>query len=225
MMGDPVSAGDVSPRRYSRVVNVWPAPVIALTIINCDETSDHHGQVLVGVRRPSSNPTHPNVVSVPTQRVPEGLAEAIQLMVPKGGSSFQWVGRDGHSPLRYAIDSLLARKLGLGEPLEAGWIDYEAAAASETIGDAEYGAGISERIVMLNCFVRLRGGSEYLDGSSASYSAIEWVEPTRLATALHERDPLAVVPGGDPLELCIHGLCVTSTVALVDSGAVATATT
>ena len=54
------------------------ASVLALTIVDARTTSDFEGidrssLILVGVRDPATNDSHPNVLSVPTKRVPDAV--------------------------------------------------------------------------------------------------------------------------------------------------------
>src|SRR3954451_12590404 len=101
-----------------------PVPVLALTVVNCEPLSDLPGSVLWAVRAPATNRTHPTVVSVPTGRIAAGIAESFGAELPIDGE-FLWRSRlnaDGHDAAIYAVEALLARKLGLSEPLESGCI-------------------------------------------------------------------------------------------------------
>jgi hypothetical protein len=53
------------------------SPVLSLTVLDAATLDDGvllpDSSVLIVARRPGTNPTHPNVISVPTQRVPESL--------------------------------------------------------------------------------------------------------------------------------------------------------
>jgi hypothetical protein len=196
-----------------------PAPVLALTIVDCQDGSASHGKVLVAVRDAATNVTHPNVVSVPTQRMPELLARSL-------APSDDWCDSDrqsGHCPLVFAAEALLARKLALGDALESGQVGFEVRVGTTLTGSAEYGRGITEPIEMTNLVLRVVRGVECFPRRTSSYSDVQWSDPGTLVAAFRSKNALLAVPAGDPLELCIHGLCVSSTVELIGAGAVGSA--
>lgn len=112
--------------------------VISLTIVS----DDHRGvRVLDGIRRQDTNPTHPNVVSTPTGRVPKSLARTIiqSKGLTEDSLDLEWVldeinpqkplvvARlknnleiipDHESSLPYAAGALLAGKLGCAAQME-----------------------------------------------------------------------------------------------------------
>ncbi len=127
------------------------APVIALTILDAttlgpDGSIRDDSRLLLGVRDPRTHATHPDVVSVPTQRIPPEVLAAIQarsqatlhpaLDLPfperlQEALILEAEGIDsrttrGHDPFVYAVESLLSRKLGLAEALEQGAVSFTA---------------------------------------------------------------------------------------------------
>jgi hypothetical protein len=205
------------------------SPVLALTIVDCEPTSKTRGRVLVVVRDPTTNPTHPNTVSVPTQRIPIALQHVFAGALPVDCSSnTRWTSSrlaSGHDPVIYAVEALCSRKLGIGDALERDAVLYEATTATMDVGYAEYGPRRREPIQMSNVLMRIHAGVSLFAAATASYSSMTWADPSELVDAFESHNPLSVVPNADPLELCIHGLCVSTTVALIRSGALARALT
>ncbi|MGO9334600.1 MAG: hypothetical protein ACLQCU_11240 [Acidimicrobiales bacterium] len=119
----------------------------------------------------------------------------------------------------FAVESLLSRKLGLGDDLERGTVTFEARIGQLTEGAADYGYAI-EPIAMANVLVRVVRGSALLPKCTASYSSIRWVEPEALADAFEMKRAGLVIPDADPIDVCIHGLCVSTTTDLVRRGSV-----
>ncbi|MGH8525573.1 MAG: hypothetical protein ACREXY_15630, partial [Gammaproteobacteria bacterium] len=165
----------------------------------------------------------PDVVSVPTQRLTAALTEALLATRSDVNAGLVWSSSthsNGSDPVIYITESLLARKLGLADALERDQFQFDAALAVVSEGFAEYGLHDREHIWMPNILVRLRDGSDCLPESTASYSALRWVASRELEDAVEAHDPLVVVPDGDPLDLCIHGLCVMTSVAVIKQGLV-----
>lgn len=146
-----------------------PAPIVALTILDAETLGPESRilgstRILVAARRPDTNPTHPNVVSVPTQRVPatlmrelcgrgrpvgkdhglrskaaslrgpERLLRARILKVPFMDSGLA----GGHAPAVYAVESLLCGKLGLAEAIENKSVRFSAAPRLHVVGTVLY---------------------------------------------------------------------------------------
>src|SRR3954463_11005563 len=118
------------------------SPGLSLTLVDATTMRDGvllaTSDVLIAARRPGANRTHPNVVSVPTQRIPASLhadllSAASHEETTDRGVSFFDGGEvdsgfdDGHHPVVFAVESLLGRKLGLAEALENGEVEYRAA--------------------------------------------------------------------------------------------------
>jgi len=199
------------------------SPVLSLTVLDASTMPGgrvcHESRMLVVVRRPECNPTHPNVVSVPTQRVPAALfgdlvayGAASPATGGDGGSDSNL--HSGHDSLIYATEALLARKLGIGDALERSELSFSAALTSRVPGHAVYddgeAPGTSEPIDMLNVVVKIAPGDIELPAESASYSYILWATVQSFLDALEQRDPSTIDPRLDPLKLCLHGLCLSA---------------
>jgi hypothetical protein len=206
-----------------------PAPVIALTII--DRASLDKGctsdttKILVVVRDPRTNITHPNVVSVPTQRIPVGLHREILGEMPVaaellGGHSYKAPMVDngltnGHDPIIYAVESVLSSKLGVAEHLELGDLSFQAMLRLARVGQSYHlSDSKSEQvhyILMANIIVVILNGVHLFPGSTASYSQLSWVEVGKFIGMVEQKDPEVLGTGLNAIEYCVHGLCISTT--------------
>jgi len=210
------------------------SPVVALSIVRGDILQAAHrtktAEILLAVRHPDSNPTHPNVVSVPTLRVPpvlmRSLVDSLEKVEtwPNGVAFYRFPevrsDRDnGHHPVVFIAEALLAGKLGMAEPLEQGRLVFSSRLFSVTVGTARYTTenpyGSSEPIAMGNLLVSVLEGFDLFPRTNASYSEIF---PATLAAL--ERAKTAGDLSGLPIRLdpSIHpigGLCIESTLNVI----------
>jgi hypothetical protein len=203
------------------------SPILSLTILDSASAPDgvvaRSSRVLVVVRDPRANATHPNVVSVPTQRIPPTLRDAIlRSASPTGtarprteyftGGRVDTTRDGGHDPTLYATEALLARKLGLAEALERGAVRVEAALRARVQGLAVYDnlgdSGLSEPVDMLNVVVLLSGDETELPLATSSYSLVAWTSVEGFVRGVDSRDPTSFGTRFDPVELCVHGVCL-----------------
>lgn len=215
-------------------------PVLCLTIL--DGSTDSR-RLVTGVRSPDTNATHPGVLSTPTCRIPWSLAHGALTPKPStfviDSSSFialespshsnatrrgmLFASSDepdhagGHDCLLFLVESLLARKLGLADALEAGTLQFHAELGSGMLGRASY-ANFEryENIFMLNILVDFIVGGSLLPSRTAAYEVLQWTGVQRFLKAVADRDPFLLVPDGDPFELCLNGMCVTSSASLLE---------
>ena len=94
------------------------SPVLSLTVLDARTLPEGilrpDSLLLVVVRRPDCNPTHPNVVSVPTQRLPRSLfCELLHGARELSGEmhSSRYAGNDVDSAAGHSIASLLDANL------------------------------------------------------------------------------------------------------------------
>jgi hypothetical protein len=206
------------------------SPVLSLTVLDAATLDDGvllpDSSVLIVARRPDANPTHPNVISVPTQRLPESLYhDIVATATPDERPSTEGVFlyRDGdvdsrvdngHSPLIFAVESLLGRKLGLSEGLESGAVHFRAGLRSLVQGTAVYdnfGADdVYEPIDMLNLVVLLTAGRGTLPAVTRSYGPIGWTTVESFLDGVESRDPRRIEPTLDSIEFCVHGVCLSA---------------
>jgi len=109
-------------------------------------------------------------------------------------------------------------KLGLEPFLRNESFLFEIEPACLSIGVATYANyGVSENIVMLNMLGFVTEGADLIPRSTSSYDPLVWSPIPDFLDAVEKRDPLQVLPEGDPFELCIHGMCVKSSALLLTS--------
>ncbi len=204
-----------------------PPFVVALTIVRGPSTP-HGGisddsEVLVCVRNGVVNRTHPEVVSVPTQRIPAVLAERILDKNKSEGTEGDTLlyrehrtsslDANGHNELIYIVEALLARKLGIGDSLETDCLTFEAALAGSLEGIAQYpNLCEAEPLRMLNVVVYLRSGAKLFPERTESYDLIKWA-PVKgfLKMWYGEKDPREIgLSGQQAMGVCVDGLCIAS---------------
>jgi hypothetical protein len=179
-------------------------------------------RLVVVVRDPATNSSHPNVVSVPTGRVPREYAAVLW---PKTRATLfgdthvtAWQCYDSQvdgrrNPVVHEVMSLLSQKLGLGDALEYGDVRFEAGVVAMRTGLETPGF---DRLSMITVLVGITSGADQIPSRTASYSDIRWVPAGRFVEAVARRDPSEL--GLSPIELCIHGLCIASTYDVLASG-------
>lgn len=203
------------------------SPVLSLTVVDGRTMEDGvvtpASSVLAVDRSVAANPTHPHVVSVPTLRIPPSLHDAIVASATlagtrDGGHTAYFSGgevdseaHNGHAAVVYAVEALLARKLGAAELLESGGLRYRAALRSRVDDTAVYDnlgpENVYEPISMTNVLVEL-ADAHALPGWTSSYSMIGWMAVAQFIRAVDTRDVTAMGPMFDPIELCVHGVCL-----------------
>ena len=208
--------------------------VVALTLVRGDILPAAHrtkaAELLLAVRHPDSNATHPNVVSVPTLRVPPALMyslvdslERIETW-PAGVAFYRFPevrsDRDnGHHPIVFITKALLAGKLGMAEPLEQGRLVFSSRLFSVTVGTAHYTTenpyGRSEPIAMGNILVSVLKGFDLFPRENASYSQIFPASLAALERAKAVGDLAGLPVRLDPAIHAIGGLCIESTLNVV----------
>ncbi len=210
-----------------RNVDIPRSPVLSLTVLDARSLDAGvirpDSRVLIVARRPETNPTHPNVVSVPTQRIPQSLyTDLIETTTYLGEEAGRAISHyadgavsnaaiNGHHPLIFAVEALLARKLGLADDLEHDSCRFRAALRTRVGGAAVYEnigeEGTYEPVSMLNVVVELERESE-VPVSSSSYSLMAWAAVESFLEGVESRDPTQISPQLDPIEFCVHGVCL-----------------
>lgn len=160
------------------------------SLVGWEEKCFYHGDIghFVSVmRRPETNVTHPNILSAPTDRIPHALFRAITdgpmvnpIRTPSHRGYAFYKPRpvssedeSGHHPIVYAVDSILAKKMGVAEALEAGKITYRAWLAAVLDGHASYKDCVDESMRMANIFVEVDEASMgRFPSESGAYSEI-----------------------------------------------------
>lgn len=206
-------------------------PVFVLsTAIFRDAT---RAQILLGVRRLTpTTERHPGVLSTPTMRIPaqvfalmrgDAVAQPTESGMVHIRSGRQFAVGDSTFYLdvgAFAIETILARKLGLAETLVLKKFKATARAeliALENVRDP-LGTTQEEWTQMLSYAVVVTEGSELIPKESVAYSRLIWAPSDLVGGALYGKDALLLDDTLDPFEVCIDGLCVRSAVALLEGG-------
>ena len=134
-------------RHFRKVSAVVSLTILDGTTLNSSGDIHYKTKILIGIRDAITNLTDPNVMSVPTQRIPARFlngfkrkAEKIdingiaRLGFPERLSEAYWVDSEkvnnrllnGHRLEIYTVEALLARKLGLAKALEKNKIYFQA---------------------------------------------------------------------------------------------------
>jgi len=202
--------------------------VLTLTIIDSLSTIDDiitaDSKVLYCVRSQRANLTHPDIVSVPTQRIPHEIASSLLDKADLTGMSdrtrmyqgptLSSESENGHNPLIYCVESLLSRKLGLADYLERDEIKFRAQLSGTHDGVAEYpNLDTNEELCMINVIVRIDEGAEFFPDQTGSYNKSGWVKASDFMR-MWDSGKDATLVGLSPLEalnVCVDGLCILST--------------
>lgn len=151
---------------------------IAVAFINTEmEMVEFDSRILIGVRKPKSNAQHPNIVSIPTQRIPAELFGAIKARIGLSPA----IGRPGDDPIAYAVQCLMSQKLSMGHLLELGEVEFIAAAQTVfsgvtpilSDGDKE----IAWKMVQIQVYTKstlYEKGSRHFPEETVSYSDLRW---------------------------------------------------
>jgi len=200
------------------------APVLALTLIDArsagrNGTIEKSSSLLVGVRDPETNITHPNVVSVPTKRIPKCILDGFlveMLRKSSPGASTTYIVREiqpdpranGHSKLFFAVKSILAEKLGLAEQLERGEVSFATRLEAIVVGTVKH-LEFEEKTCMFNASVFIQG-ADHIPSKTSSYRSLIWTPISSFMLAAEHKDLTKISPNLNPFEYCIHGLCIMS---------------
>lgn len=197
-----------------------------LSLVVLDGTAEvgsvtEDSQVLVTIRDPLNNRTHPGVVSVPTIRLPASLAvelRQVQHVSNQFGATELFESAavnswdtDGHSPITFAVKTLFCQKLGVADALESGELFFSAGVAASSAGWSYYDdepSASGEFIRMTTLMVSIARGVGMFTSQTASYSSVAWRKVGTFLRAARARDVSTL--GYDPLGICIHGLCIAS---------------
>lgn len=238
-----LGTGDLRRNRSTEYVSLFEgehhyAPVLGLTIFTANEQGVEN--ILVGVRDPSENKIHPNVVSTPTMRIPSDVLVRIAAdkrrkiaTQTETKHTFEIGGDDwvvprsmndcsGPSMLQSYVDKLMHDKLGV--PYDWGdknTFGYDMAIHSLTLGNSRAGVtedwrDVTEKVAMLNVLVRAfhRGRHNHAQ-VTRHYSDIRWVGVDEYRSMQDTKDLLPVFDV-NAVELCIHGVCIATSRTAID---------
>jgi hypothetical protein len=199
-----VSAPTMRPWRLTNVSQPLDtfAPVLALTLVRRRGNDLEDVEVLTGARTAAANRTHPGVVSVPTRRVP----------VPIAQPWLDHLGTGVPDSLRYEVENVLARKLGVADALELGTLDLtvhdlHAWQGTSVIGEDDDGLR-TEDLTMFNACVEITAGADDFPEQTASYRPIRWASTDNFLRMVRTKEVGALEVGFDELMFCAYGLCL-----------------
>jgi len=183
---------------------------VALSILS-EPTVTGDTKILIGIRTPEANAVHQNVASVPTERIPRALFDAIAARASLHAPYTDRNARPGNEPTTYAVKSVLAQKLCVGHRLELGKISFIAAprAVSRGItpilqdGDAAVEWTMAHIAV---CF----SGERFITEGTVSYSDITWMTVADFISKADDKEGFVFT---DKRSHRIGGLCVSNTAA------------
>jgi hypothetical protein len=194
------------------------APVLAVTLLRECEGEE---QVLVGVRT-KYNGTHQHVMSVPTIRVLREVALGWAGPLADGFLSTAGLRRKEsvRRTVRHVVREILALKLGKADALERGEVELDVEAVMAIQGTSLIGTAggqdITEDLTMFNAQVRWTAGNELGDGWTTSYDPLLWVPEDKFTEMVRTRDVGALEVGLDEIEVCVRGLCIESSMRILD---------
>lgn len=206
-----------------------PPDVLALTVLDGSSMEGHQispqTRVRVVVRSRETNQTHPDIVSVPTGRIPAALASSIwderRVRAREGETDLYCIEpvssqpHSGHNPIAYAVKSLLCGKMGVADELELQNFKFEAFLVGCQAGEARYPNCVpdTEYLKMINVAIKITAGVETMPKHTGSYSKSLWAEVAGYFKMWETRDTTYV--GISPEEaikgICVDGLCISST--------------
>lgn len=212
--------------------------VIALTIIDNSTTVDDEltpkSKLWICVRDEKTNDTHPNVVSVPTQRIPRCLANDLlgehKQLSPISTGDFvtvdkEWVSSNIHEDYLdsdyttiHVVTELMAMKLDLADTLTKNKLRFRAKPTLYTINRVDHpnlGENTYENLRMINIQVQITTGVDCFVEKTESYSHGRWVTIEQFMSMMDGKDTTHV--GLDGFRYCVTGLCVSTTAALFNN--------
>ena len=179
---------------------------IALAVLS-DQVIKPDTRILICTRFPNTNPAHPNVVSVPTQRIPGPIYDAIAKNASLAAPYIS--GRPGSDPVTYAVQSVFSHKLCMGGQAELGHFDFIAAPRSTLTNIAPILGGADEQIEwsMVQVAVHITTDRLRIPEGTSSYFNIMWLSVSEFIDK-SDNDGFMV---GDKRSYTIGGLCVSNT--------------
>lgn len=214
--------------------NTSGAAVLGLTIINVVDKSKGitcKDKILLCIRDPLTNINHPNVVSVPTQRIPMSLyrdiissADSYNIQSPYVLFNGDFISNDryrGNNPVIFSVEATIFRKISIfNDGYINGGLCFDARLISATSNVLHYprnnGKVISEYVNMLNIIVYLYNPTIF-PANSWKYSNMKWVEIGGFLEAFNKRDVSYIGVDMNIIGCDIYGLCVSSSFAALNS--------
>jgi hypothetical protein len=119
------------------------------------------------------------------------------------------------------VTNLLARKLGVADPLELGRIQLDchkicAWQGTSVIGEDDAGA-VTEDLTMFNACVEVVEGGDLFPVRTASYDPLLWSPIRTFAEMVRTRQVGLLRPDLDDMMFCAYGLCLQTTARILEA--------
>jgi hypothetical protein len=192
-------------------------PTLAITLTTGE---GQECKTLIGIRSAVNNSNHPDVVSVPTMRQPVQSARGLICdLLAEGPLTSILQPSIAHRPLGFAIWSMLAAKLSLGDPIEAKQFDltvqdFAIVQGQSSLTDPETGEERFESLTMINCLANITKGVDLIPANNATFSHMSFERYEALERVALTKDLAELGSAYAGLQTCIHGLCIASAIVL-----------
>lgn len=213
------------------------SPVLAFTFVDGATLSDDGNvldstKVLVCIRNDDKQ-THANVVSVPTRRFPEACFDGVLSLskidderpnTDDTGEMYILEAEYAESGQKAtqnsvisAIDTILARKLGLSDALEDELISFKGKPVVLKAGPSPVFSNFDEDepIKMINIFVILNGKLDLIPSKTSSYQKIFWLTAGQLVENIRLKKVMTTNEAGEEYNYLCGGICVCTADALI----------
>lgn len=202
----------------------WPvgyAPVVSLAVTRWAGSRGH--EILVAIRDPAANQNHPDVVSVPTQRLSYEEGQFLLARILGDEAPAADIGVFDPEPPTLEnriVRALMLEKLGLEAESDTQF--------SATLRRLDCGTSLiglhhgTDQIETLAMFgLQVLVGQDYSPPSSSrSYSFIGWIPAADFVLLATTRDSTVLPIGLKAAEVCVHGLCMQSALEIVRTYAI-----
>jgi hypothetical protein len=124
-----------------------------------------------------------------------------------------------HRPLGFAVWSLLAAKLSLGDAIEAKEFDLEVqdfaiVQGQSSLTNLETGEEFFEKLTMINCLGRVTRGAQLVPAANPTFSYMSFESYNALGRVASTKDLSELGAAYAGFETCIHGLCIATALVL-----------
>lgn len=212
------------------------SPVFALSIFNIDSTDNGvitpDTLILAGVRRPETNLSDPNVISVPTHRIPAAFLQDIvnelepksieeKVLGPDKRVYATWKEKHSNGPSKakemvtFLVKSLMSSKLGTAEALYGAEgklklisVEPRVSIFGQVVGTNANPVDGVEMIHMLGIAAFVRFDRNPFLKQTESYANIQFIKAKDFVQIVEKKDPMLISMFGDWAEVCVRGLCV-----------------
>ena len=185
--------------------------VIALTIINSDTLEagkiTKNSKVWVCQRHKNLKKSHPNALSIPTQRAPESLMKDLESkIIAENLPAYESLKRE--RTLIYAVESIMSKKLGLAKALFNKDLEFKAVVINAEEGRS-YCRNLKkeEKLRMANILVYAKTNKKVkITENCISYQRAKWVSVQGFKKMYKSGRPDVI--GMDDADFAENAMCV-----------------